>query len=131
MASTAVRSKNLPMTSPKQSLIQDRLAAVLQTVRTPGDFFTSGVSAIYPPLLCVAGVGPIALPLLPDQAERLIRVAERAPYGRGAETLVNTAVRRTWQIGADQVEIQGKHWAAGLLQTPHVTTGLKVMVRGR
>jgi hypothetical protein len=28
----------------------------------------------------VDGVGPIALPLLPVQAEQLIAVAERAPY---------------------------------------------------
>src|SRR6202011_1961301 len=36
------------------------------------------------------------------------------PYGRGADTLVDTAVRRTWQIGADRVWIGGKHWARAL-----------------
>ena len=28
--------------------------------------------------------------------------------------MVDTAVRRTWQIGADRVRIQGKHWARTL-----------------
>jgi hypothetical protein len=52
--------------------------------------------------------------MLPAQAAQLIGVAERAPYGRGGETLVDTAVRRTWQIGADRVRIAGKHWTAML-----------------
>lgn len=39
------------------------------------------------------------MPLLPAQAEQLAAVAEQAPYGRGTETLIDTAVRRTWQMG--------------------------------
>ena len=42
------------------------------------------------------------------------RGGRAAPYGRGGETLVDTAVRRTWQIGADRVRIAGKHWPAML-----------------
>lgn len=90
------------------------LAAILQTVQTPGDFFAAGECAMHVPLIEVEGIGPIALPLLPAQAAQLIAVAERAPYGRGADTLVDTAVRRTWQIGADRVRIQGRHWPAML-----------------
>ena len=40
----------------------------------------------------------------------MIAIAERAPYGRGAATIVDTSVRRTWQIGRDQVKVGGKHW---------------------
>ena len=90
------------------------LASILQTVQTPGDFFAAGECALHVPLIEVDSVGPIALPVLPAQAAQLIAVAERAPYGRGAETLVDTAVRRTWQIGADRVHIKGRHWNAML-----------------
>lgn len=62
----------------------------------------------------VNGVGPIALPLLPTQAEQLIAVAERAPYGRGEETLVDTDVRRTWQIDAGRIRIEGQNWSRTL-----------------
>ena len=96
------------------SSITTDLATVLSTVRRPGDFFASGTTELLAPLLKVDGVGPVALPLLPMQAEQLLAVAERAPYGRGEETLVDTAVRRTWQIGADQVRIEGKHWSRTL-----------------
>ena len=92
--------------------INDALAAVLQTVRTPGDYCAAGHCALHVPLIEVDGVGPIALPLLPSQCAQLIAVAERAPYGRGGDTLVDTAVRRTWEIGADRVRISGKHWTA-------------------
>jgi len=90
--------------------INDALADVLRTVRTPGDFCAAGNCPMHVPLLEVDGVGPIALPLLPAQAAQLIAVSERAPYGRGGETRVDTAVRRTWQIRADCVHIAGKHW---------------------
>jgi predicted 2-oxoglutarate/Fe(II)-dependent dioxygenase YbiX len=89
-------------------------AAVLSTVSRPGDFFVSGTTEILAPRLEVDGVGLVAMPLLPMQAEQLVAVAERAPYGRGEDTLVDTNVRRTWQINADRVRIGGKHWAQTL-----------------
>src|SRR5258708_37122728 len=79
------------------------LAELLSTVQRPGDFFASGRLELLPPRLTVDGVGQIACPLLPVQAEQLIALAERAPYGRGVTTIVVTSVRRTWQIGPDRV----------------------------
>jgi predicted 2-oxoglutarate/Fe(II)-dependent dioxygenase YbiX len=96
------------------SPITNELAALLKTVRTPGDFYAHGTSEIPLPSLEVTGVGPIALPLLPAQAKQLIAAAERAPYGRGGETLVDTDVRRTWQLGAERIRIKGKNWARTL-----------------
>jgi hypothetical protein len=95
------------------SAITTDLAEELSTVRRPGDFFTFGTAEIPAPRLEVDGVGVIALPLLPVQAAELVAVAERAP-GRGADTLIDTDVRRTWQISAGRVHIGGKHWAATL-----------------
>ncbi|WP_298236612.1 2OG-Fe(II) oxygenase [uncultured Azohydromonas sp.] len=94
--------------------IAHELPALLSTVRTPGDFCTAGTIELALPRLTVQGVGAVALPLLPVQAKELIAVADRAPYGRGAQTLVDTAVRRTWQIGAECVKIEGAHWARTL-----------------
>lgn len=90
------------------------LACILQSVLRPGDFHATGRIDIFTPQLEVTGVGPVALPLLPAQAEQLVAVAEHAPYGRGADTLIDTRVRRTWQIGADRVRIGGRHWAQSL-----------------
>ncbi|MBO0755168.1 MAG: 2OG-Fe(II) oxygenase [Bradyrhizobiaceae bacterium] len=94
--------------------ICEDLADLLSTVLRPGDFFASGRLELQTPRLTVDGVGQIALPLLPVQAEQLIAAAERAPYGRGEATIVDTSVRRTWQIAPDRVHVGGKHWQATL-----------------
>ena len=62
------------------------------------------------PAIDVAGVGRIALPLLPAQAEALVAIAEAAPYGRGADTIIDSSVRETWQIDPGKVQIGGRHW---------------------
>lgn len=90
--------------------INKELFDCLKTVQCPGDFYATGALDIFMPQLEVKGVGRISFPLLPIQAEQLITVAEQAPYGRGQETLVDTQVRRTWQIDAGQLTLGGKHW---------------------
>ena len=91
-----------------------KLAEILAEVSRPGDFFVAGCAELPLPRLEVDGVGSVALPLLPAQAKALIKVASRAPFGKGAETFIDMAVRRTWQIGPDHVRISGKHWAKTL-----------------
>jgi hypothetical protein len=96
------------------ALITTELASLLSTVRQPGDFFTAGTTELLAPLVAVDGVGPLALPLLPMQAQQLVATADPAPYGRGEETVIDTTVRRCWQIGPDRVHISGRHWAETL-----------------
>ena len=102
------------MKTASMSSITSELAAVVATVRRPNDLFVSTMIGFLAPQLEVEGVGQIALPLLPTQAKQLVIAAEQAPYGRGEQTLVDTAVRRTWQIGPDQVRIEGRGWARTL-----------------
>ncbi|MEA2730703.1 MAG: hypothetical protein QOF70_5178 [Acetobacteraceae bacterium] len=90
--------------------ITAEFAETLSTISRPTAFFVAGTEQILAPGLSVEGVGPVALPLLPVQAEQLIAAAERAPYGRGGDTVTDVNVRRTWQIGAERVRIAGKHW---------------------
>ncbi len=94
--------------------IAAKLGGLLRKVERPGDFYAAGTAAIFPPQVEVEGVGVIALPLLDVQAEQLIAAAERAPYGRGSETVHDETVRRTWQIDASRVRIGGRHWQESL-----------------
>ncbi|NOQ65545.1 MAG: 2OG-Fe(II) oxygenase, partial [Methyloprofundus sp.] len=82
-------------------MLTKQLAHILQNLQSPGNFYTRGTLELFPPCLEVDQVGRISLPLLATQAEQLIEVAERAPYGKGYATLIDTEVRRTWQINAD------------------------------
>ena len=96
------------------SSITDQLSDTLKNVQRPGNFYATGTLEAFPPHLEVEGVGRIALPLLPLQAEQLVAIAEHAPYGRGQETIIDTQVRRTWQIDANRVTLGGKHWQENL-----------------
>lgn len=98
------------------SSINSELAKLLSGVDRAGDFYASGTAEIFSPVLEVEGVGVVALPLLPVQVEQLVRVAERAPYGRGEETLYDENVRRTWQIDGERVRLKGRRWEQNLQQ---------------
>ncbi len=40
---------------------------------------------------------PINIPLTEDMAEQLVAVGQQAPFGKGMDTVVDTAVRQAWQ----------------------------------
>ena len=92
----------------------DALQTLLAGVRRPGDFCVHGALAVPMPMVEVDGVGLLSLPLLDVQAAALIAAAERAPYGRGEQTVLDTSVRRVWQIDAARVRVGGKNWAPSL-----------------
>jgi 2OG-Fe(II) oxygenase superfamily len=94
--------------------INDRLAIILDSLDRRADFCVSGKLPFHAPGLTVEGVGPVALPLLPAQAARLIAAAERAPFGRGSETVIDTDVRRCWRIEAERVGLTGRYWTGTL-----------------
>ena len=92
------------------SSIGTTLLNSLRSVERPGDFCVGGIREIFMPTIDVDGVGRIAFPILPAQAERLVAIASAAPYGRGEETVVDREVRRTWQVDSAKVRIGGRHW---------------------
>ena len=101
--------------------IAAKLAGLLQKVERPGDFYAAGTAAIFPPQLEVDGVGVIALPLLDVQAEQLIAAAERAPYGRGIETVHDErsgALGKSMPAAFVSPAVIGRKVSTGLLPKP-------------
>lgn len=86
------------------------LESLLAGVKRPGSFCVHGALALPMPMVRVDGVGALSFPLPPAQIAALLAAAERAPYGRGEQTVVDTSVRRVWQIDAARVRISGKSW---------------------
>ena len=74
------------------SSIATKMLDSLRSVERPGDFCVGGMREIFTPTIEVDGVGRIAFPILPVQAERLVAIAEAAPYGRGAQTVVDREI---------------------------------------
>jgi 2OG-Fe(II) oxygenase superfamily len=86
------------------------LEKVLSTVRRAGDFFVHGRIDIPMPRFEVDGVGIISFPVLEMQLRQIIGQAERAPYGRGEKTILDTSVRKVWQLPPSKVHLSGKSW---------------------
>ena len=88
------------------------LESVLSGVKQPGDFFVSGTMEMPMPRVEVEGVGTLSFPVPDAQIATIVRRAERAPYGKGEETIVDTSVRKVWQIAPGKIRIGGKSWTA-------------------
>jgi hypothetical protein len=86
------------------------LEGVLAAVQRPGDFFVRGALEAPMPRVEIDGAGVISFPIQHSQIQDIIKHAERAPYGRGGETILDTSVRNTWQLAPVKVRIGGKSW---------------------
>ena len=95
---------------------QSALEGLIESIDRPGEYCTSGRMFAPVPRLEVAGAGLISFPVPPAQADALAAVAERAPYGRGPDTVLDRSVRDCWQIDADQVDVGGGAWNDTLAQ---------------
>ncbi|KAI4204825.1 MAG: hypothetical protein LQ350_000891 [Teloschistes chrysophthalmus] len=91
-------------------------------------FATQGVlpEAINPGL-SIKGLGTIGLPLSTRDEAGLIKVCHQAPFGKGSETFVDTNVRNTLEVNADQLELRNPAWPkalAGVLQDVSNSMGI-------
>ena len=86
------------------------LLSVLDSVGPSAQFCTDGNRPPVLPGLIVKGLGEIGVPVSAADARRLIAKAAQAPYGRGEETIVDTTVRRVWQLEPRQLAITNPAW---------------------
>ena len=92
----------------------ERLEELLRSIDRPGNYCVGGRLYLPMPRVVVDGVGELSFPVPRDQLEALIGAAERAPYGKGTRTLVDTSVRDCWQIDARSVRLLGRPWPDSL-----------------
>ena len=93
---------------------QDRtvnaLEKLLLSIDRPGDFCAHGRLFAPMPRLDVEGAGALSFPVPEAQVRALIAGAERAPYGKGSETLLDRSVRDCWQIDPERMRLAGAAW---------------------
>lgn len=86
------------------------LEELLESLGESAQFATSGSMAPVLPGLEVNGIGTIGTPVSAADAKRLIAKATQAPYGRGEQTIVDTNVRRVWQIEPSEFRLENPEW---------------------
>jgi hypothetical protein len=97
--------------------ISERLLRALDRVDRPGSFCMQGSAPAVLPGLDIRDVGPVGFPLTVKQAKEIKKHCEQAPYGKGEQTLVDTRVRRVWQMMPDRFQLTNPDWPAFLAQT--------------
>ena len=90
--------------------VDQELEELLRSIDRPGDFCAHGRLLAPMPKVEVDGAGLLSFPVPEAQVRALIEVAERAPYGRGPDTLVDTSIRDCWQIHPARIRLSGKGW---------------------
>ena len=86
----------------------------LNDLKGSGKFISVQTTKFVFPGLDVDGVGEIAYPINEVQAKALIKVAHKARFGKGSETILDNNVRSAWEIDADRLTFNGSRWT-GLL----------------
>ncbi len=92
----------------------ERLAALsglIESVSRPGDYCVHGRLFAPMPRIEAGTAGVLSFPIPQSQAQALVADADRAPYGRGQETIVDPSVRDCWQLAPARVRIGGRAWA--------------------
>jgi len=92
----------------------NELLALINKVKTSGTFSVSGTLPSIAPGLKVKGVGNVALPLLEQQAKSLIEFSQQSHFGYGEETILDTNVRKSWQIATEDFEMTNPQWEEAL-----------------
>lgn len=62
------------------------------------------------PGLEIEGLRRFGMPLQEHDIKDMIAESHRAPYGKGTETIVNEAVRKTWEIDGNRVKLRHPAW---------------------
>ena len=92
--------------------LRENILNCLKDLKGSGKFISVHTTEFQFPGLEVNGVGEIAYPINEMQAKALIQVAQKAPFGKGSETIVDSNVRSASEIDASQLNFKGERWAA-------------------
>lgn len=95
---------------PDVVLLKTDLLRTITSIKSSGKFaYLKRESIFANPGLEIAG-SLIPLPLVARDAEAIRASSQQAPFGRGEETVVDTTVRNTWELDANQFRCSNPCW---------------------
>ncbi|KZV92506.1 hypothetical protein EXIGLDRAFT_614267 [Exidia glandulosa HHB12029] len=96
---------------------QDKVEKVLTDVDHQGTFYFSRTYEDAPnPVLRLADLGTVGLPLSSREAAAVIERCTQAPFGKGERTVVDKDVRDTWELDGKQVAFDNPAWTQFIAQ---------------
>ena len=95
--------------------VKSSITSAIEQLEYNGSFATFGAFNSLPdPIIIVNGLGPIKLPLTEETAQSLIKTCHQSPFGKGDQTIIDTSVRRTWELNRDQFHFENPGWQSYL-----------------
>ncbi len=91
--------------------LKENILNCLKDLKGSGKFISVQTTEFLFPGMEVDGVGEIAYPINETQAKALIKVAHKAPFGKGSETILDNNVRSAWEIDVAKLTFKGNRWA--------------------
>ncbi|PXF41984.1 hypothetical protein BWQ96_08291 [Gracilariopsis chorda] len=95
--------------------VRETLNDAISSIKTVCTFAIGGVANLPLPRLRVERAGSISLPLQESHINFIITASEQAPFRKGAQTVVDTAVRNCRQVDANKVTV-GLSWQTAIHQ---------------
>lgn len=92
------------------SSLKENILNCLKDLKGSGKFISVHTTGFQFPGLEVSGVGEIAYPVNQTLAKALIQVAQKAPFGKGSETILDKSIRSAWEIDAKDLTFNGRRW---------------------
>lgn len=97
--------------------LRDAFLDHIDTVQSAGTFATFGeIEKFVLPGISIDPVGLVRLPLSQEDADALIQISRLAAFGDGSKTVVDTSIRRTWEIDGTAVNFLNPQWQSCLEQ---------------
>ena len=97
----------------KDSVTAQWLAEAISQAARSANYCVSGRLPVADPGLEVQGLGPVRIPLKGTVAKQLAASCRVAPYGKGTRTLVDTKVRKTFELDPKKFTVCDA-WNAGI-----------------
>jgi hypothetical protein len=121
-----------PPNRSRDKLIKD-LDECLTNIQSDGSFaLFEALNNAPNPGLYIKGSGTIGLPLSDHDAQAIISASHEAPFGKGEETIVDTGVRKTWEVSPGEFELKNPAWQPFIESiVAKVSAGLGVDAAGK
>ena len=87
------------------------LAEILESIEGNGTFSNFGTRPFVLPGLHVERFGEVSFPLAESDVKRLIPYAQKAPFGKGTATIMDTSIRSAWEIDAEKLSFHNTQWS--------------------
>jgi hypothetical protein len=89
---------------------KEQLLGALAKIKGSGTFVSAGIQPFIFPGMELKSLGEISFPVSASEVKKMIKLAHKAPFGKGSKTVLDPAVRSAWEIDASMITFKSNSW---------------------